>query len=237
MPVDFLGWGSGVAAAASYSSVILLDTPTVYLKLNETSGTTATDSSGNSNNGAYVAGVLLGNAPLDGDTTSFSMSVPGVGRATSSTLPTVGGFSMECIAYQTRAGFGRIFATDVYNAGKGLCLNANNSTNGLVLSFNAGVGSFSNTVIDSNLWQLATKCHIVLTYTSGALKVYINGVPVYTNAGVTGNYVPSVTYTLVTIGDDPAAAGTFLGQIQNYALYPVALTAAQVRTHAQAMRF
>ena len=56
-----------------YSTVVLDDAPLVYYKLDETSGTTATDSSGNGNHGTYINGPTLNIAPLiqDGRAVSF----------------------------------------------------------------------------------------------------------------------------------------------------------------------
>lgn len=48
----------------SYSSEVLADSPAIYLKLNETSGTTASDSSGNGNNGTYAGQYVLNQTGL-----------------------------------------------------------------------------------------------------------------------------------------------------------------------------
>ena len=45
----------GQIHADFYSNKILSLSPTAYWRLNESSGTTATDSSGNGNNGTYIS--------------------------------------------------------------------------------------------------------------------------------------------------------------------------------------
>lgn len=64
-------WGN--IAVAAYQDVVLADHPVAYYRFEETSGTTANDSSGNSNNGTYMNGVVLGqpSAPLLGKAGTF----------------------------------------------------------------------------------------------------------------------------------------------------------------------
>ena len=50
------------AARSAYPDLVLADSPAVYYRLNEASGTTAADSSGNNRTGTYTAGVTLGTA-------------------------------------------------------------------------------------------------------------------------------------------------------------------------------
>ena len=47
-----------------YATEVLADSPAVYWRLDETSGTTATDASGNANHGTYGSGVTLDQIPL-----------------------------------------------------------------------------------------------------------------------------------------------------------------------------
>src|SRR6202035_1756866 len=51
---------SGVAPPAGYASTVLADSPLVYYRMNETSGTVAADSSGHGYTGTYGAGIALG---------------------------------------------------------------------------------------------------------------------------------------------------------------------------------
>jgi hypothetical protein len=47
-------------AASAYSAAVLADSPLAYYRLGEASGTTMTDSSGNSRNGTYAGSPTLG---------------------------------------------------------------------------------------------------------------------------------------------------------------------------------
>jgi len=54
------GGGTDVGGgASSYDTAVMTDTPLIYLKLDETSGTTASDSSGNAHHFTYGSGVTL----------------------------------------------------------------------------------------------------------------------------------------------------------------------------------
>ncbi len=86
-------YGSGLTggkrtprAVQDYVSAVMADSPRVYYRLNETSGTTAVDSSGNGYNGTYGANVSHGGpAVVVGDTTAV---FPG-GTASSATVDDV----------------------------------------------------------------------------------------------------------------------------------------------------
>jgi len=68
-------------AHADYASTVLSDSPLAYYKLGETSGTVATDSSGQGKNGTYVNGVSLGApGPLVG-VTNYAASFNGTSAA------------------------------------------------------------------------------------------------------------------------------------------------------------
>ena len=58
----------------TYSSVILADSPLAYYKLDETSGTTAADASGNGRDGTYTNAPTLGASSLLDDATGHAMS-------------------------------------------------------------------------------------------------------------------------------------------------------------------
>ena len=57
----------GTPPSDAYGSTVWNDSPNIYYRLDETSGSTATDLSGNTNNGTYSGGVTLGVAsPVSG---------------------------------------------------------------------------------------------------------------------------------------------------------------------------
>ncbi|MGC9237973.1 MAG: hypothetical protein ACP5GF_13975, partial [Thiomonas sp.] len=52
------------SAVNNYAAVVLADKPVAYWPLNETSGTTAYDLSGNGNDATYTTGFALGSPPI-----------------------------------------------------------------------------------------------------------------------------------------------------------------------------
>jgi hypothetical protein len=64
---DWLGSGMISGVPAAYATEIAADSPKLFLRLNETVGSTATDSSGLGHNGTYGSGVSLNVAGIDGD--------------------------------------------------------------------------------------------------------------------------------------------------------------------------
>src|SRR5205807_1053599 len=69
--------GRGLVSGATYSQTILADGPSIYWRLGEASGSTAADTSGHGNTGAYSAsGVTYGvaGAPLGDSDTAVSLS-------------------------------------------------------------------------------------------------------------------------------------------------------------------
>src|SRR3954466_1541699 len=88
-------------ASAGYSAAVLADTPVVYYRLAEASGTSATDSSGNSHTGTYtgagitysVSGGVAGNNAVTLASASTANMNTGVDAACN---PGTGDFSVEC---------------------------------------------------------------------------------------------------------------------------------------------
>lgn len=102
----------------AYNTEVLSDNPWSYLRLGETSGTTAVDSSPNSRNGTYNGGFTLGQASsLSYDTNTsalFNGSNTHISFAQSSTNPQR--FTLECRFKTTQTNGGLIGFSDVQGA-------------------------------------------------------------------------------------------------------------------------
>lgn len=210
-----------------YSSVVLSDNPSTYLKLQETSGTVANDSSGNGHNGSY-SGIAFGAAAIlpddaingihgvtfDGSSATVSLSI--------ASLPTCSALTVEAWAFNTGNGnnFGSIIvgnsAPDFVN------IEATNST--LQFKGSSGGGSYQQ-IAGSYLNSIL---HVVLTIdASGNVLGYRNGVQV-TTASTTP---PTWDITNWTLG---VWDSFWKGSIAHVALYPTALSAARILAHFQA---
>lgn len=222
-----------------YSLVVIADSPQAYYQLDETSGTTATDSSGFANNGTYtgsgvtygVAGAITNDADtaVTFDGTAGDMATPsGVNPSGWAGLSVEAWVKLTNITYvntptvcgnalpgSTNTGFN--FTLDASGAGIKITI-GNGSSNAnvhFVTSLSAGV------------WY-----HLVATYGGSTIKLYVNGVQQGSVAftGTIGTAAGNPTW-----GSNPASGGFFLpGTFDEGAIYNYALSQAQITSHYNA---
>ena len=243
----------------SYKSVVLSDSPSVLWMLNEASGTTAADATGNGYTGTYNGTITLGSAsiiPSDNADTSMectNSSNNGVILETT-TPPTTAtsAWSLEgCILTPAIAAASK-WEPVVINGGDGT---GGGGYGFGIGNFSAGGGFNLDCLLSGVSWHdsgyalaASTKYHIVLVYTSaagGTLTWYVNGSNVVTQTGVgTPNTPVYTTWTAgnvaASVGCDPGGAQSgntgrdFGGTIQAAAIYPTSLTSTQVTAHYNA---
>jgi hypothetical protein len=223
---------------ATYPATVIADKPVAYYRMNDASGTTAVDSSGNGHNGTYTAGYSLNQAGLiAGDTSAKSVSFAS-GYGTSAATWTQQAVTAECWIKPTAAdisGSARIIGNAWSDHdGNGFMVWITNGT----LGFNAG---WDAPVANVALVAGQTY-HVVGTYDSAT------GATVYVNGLARANVMPGAVPTpqngdfggLTYIGVLNAGAGGFgftnyfHGDISDCALYNYALTPAQVANHYNA---
>ena len=187
-----------VGIAAGYKSVVLSDSPSVLWMLNEASGTTAADATGNGYTGTYNGTITLGSAsiiPSDNADTSMectNSSNNGVILETT-TPPTTAtsAWSLEGCILTPAIAAGK-WGPVVINGGD---LTSGGGGYGFGIGTTSGYGGsnldclFSAVSWHDSGYALAasTKYHIVLVYTSaagGTLTWYVNGSNVVTQTGV-----------------------------------------------------
>jgi len=247
---------------AAYSDVVLADSPIAYWKLDETSGTTATNdgSLGTSANATYIGGHTKGEASIAGGTgTSVLFSGGYVSPGHVNGINRSGPFTQKTIELWFRANSvagrqvlfeqgGGIRGLNIYLDGADLYVagwnRANDDGGGPAAPWGTPTPIFVTLfgAVTTN-----TEYHVVLVMngdssgTNGTITGYLNGVPFgqQTGVGLLWNHNPAV------IGD--ATAGTrfhdnntetnnrdFDGHIDEVALYNTALTQPQVLLHFQA---
>ncbi len=227
---------------SSYSSTVLADSPVAYYRMNETSGTTATDSTGHGYNGTFGSSVALGGTGfVPGDT---APTFPG-GTATAATVlksPTgsalapTGAMSVEfwvnvpsSVTTNSQILFTQSFADGNSNYPSYISLDSGtppyftvqiNTSNGVVAAYPAAV--------------LGAKNHVVLTWDGATLKGYVNGVLADsgTGSGAIVNYASP--YAGFTVGGPFDGHIGFSGAVGEFALYNTALSAARVQAHYNA---
>lgn len=227
--------------------------PVAYWKLDENTGTTANDSSGNNNNSqafngdtTWTTGKYGSGLTLDGNADYVPVNDPGTGSVLdfdNATSITISAWIYPTAAfndYFTILTKGLTNATDDFNYWFGIPSdNCTDTTHcGLTFSYRSGfdIQQFNTTatnLITTNAWQ-----HVAVTYTFGtasSVRVYVNGVQYTAGSWVTGtgNGPPNQDDDPLWIGaDDFGACGgsceEFVGRIDDVQIYNYARTPAQI---------
>lgn len=214
----------------SYSSTVLADNPIRYYRLSETSGTTATDSGSQAQNGTINAGVTLKAVPVilydsdmamtfNGSSTSY-ISLPTTGLPSGSQPWTIEGwvrFSATPSSFTTIVAFGSK-AGNLEQAN----IMAMNDMSVLLTAYFGDIQSPPGTM------QLNAPNHIVGTYDGTSTRLYVNGQFV---AGPVP-YALNVTLAWAYIGASNSPLTNFItGDIDEVAIYNTALSPTRIQAH------
>jgi PKD repeat protein len=223
----------GRAAESSYAATVAADGPVSHWRLGEASGSVATDQMGR-NPGTYKAGTTLGAPgalPADPDTAvALNGSTGYISVPNAATLNATDNFSVE--AWARPVALSGVTQAVVHKGGSTgnsvwqyrIGLTSGNKWRGTVY-----VGANAITVTDPGTPTVTAWTHLVMTASQGRLILYVNGRSVAT-ATFTG--AVNTNAGILAIGRTGAAsADYFRGSIDEAAIYPVALTGAQVANH------
>jgi hypothetical protein len=219
---------------ASYAAAVVRDSPLVYYKMDETSGTVLADSSGNDRPASLVGTVELGLPRIHpGDASSRSASF-------------ANGYALESVTWPQQAVTAECWiqpsAADRI-ASPRLLGNAwtDNDGKGFMLWLSAGRVAFNtgwNSVVSPVTVQAGHTYHVAATFvaTSPRIELYVNGAIA---AQSTYGYVPipqtgDSAGTYVGVLDALSAFGFvdhFQGRMSDCAVYDRALTEAQIHNH------
>ena len=218
-------------AASSYSSTVLADAPAAYWRLGETAGTTMSDATSNANNGTYVGGYTLGQpGALPGDSNT---AVSFDGTTGEATVPSSSTLQMNTVAIElwvkksAPTGFG-MYVTKNLGPGGGW-YELMNAQDGQHLEFRV-TGDTGATFDSASALNVGAWYYVVATYDGTTAKLFING-------SLDSQLSVAVTPTQTT---DPLYLGRRSDGYYNnavldeVAIYPTALSSAQVATHWQA---
>jgi hypothetical protein len=220
------------ASGATYDAAVAADSPTALWALDEQTGSTFSDSSANARTATLAAGTARLAAPAltaSGSSASFDGS-------TYFTVPVAksqvtGALSFEAWVRPTQVA-SQAAIMEKYDVGvssSGFALRINGGGNVMFYAANAagGVSVVSDRALVANQTY-----HIIGTVDGTSLKVYINGALEGTQASAVMPTSGSATIKIGARGDD---VGTkFRGDLDNLAVYPVALDANRVAAHYQA---
>ncbi len=133
-------------------------------------------------------------------------------------------------ANTTQGGPSRIicYSLDSTNGNIRLCQDSDEWITRHRTTTNDSNGTSPATITSGNLLQTELK-HIVYTRSaSGVGKIYINGVEVESNSGITGNLSNWDTSHRIVIGNEYSVSRKFLGEIHLAAYYSKALSDSEV---------
>jgi RHS repeat-associated protein len=220
-------------APSIYRSTVMADNPVGYWRLADPTGTVAADETGR-NPGTVNGGVLQRQQGVGPGTASMALDgSSGYISLTPATLKTAN-FSIETW-FRTSAPInpaGIIYR--YHNFGNSLAILPDGTVVGAYyLSSDPGSQKyvFSRPGLNDGLWH-----HAVTTGDGSVLSLLIDGVPAQQTPAAAPVYYGPDNYS--SIGrDGQISEWYFPGQLQDFAYYDHALSAAQIRTHYQAMPF
>jgi hypothetical protein len=241
-----------VVSNPSYETVVLSDSPVGYWRLNETTGTTAADSSGHSNTGTYVGTHALGaTSPITNDSTSRALDLTGTqetvnGYVTipdSSTLNiTTSALTIECwVKSKSPSGTttnpyaGLFFKQSSGSNGWGI----NHDSNGQFPVGSVVTSGSTNTSTtygipndDTNTWMM-----VDVVYTGSSIQIYENGTAVGSPVSLTGAIL-TTSGTTMCIGNIITGSSPYpyqwTGYICEVSVYNTALSSTRILAHYNA---
>lgn len=210
---------------SAYSAEVLADSPVGYWKLDETSGTSAADSSGSAFNGTYTGGVTLNQAAaLKGGQGAASFDgtddrISGIGSPTA--LAIRGDATVEFWFFPTATpavtGY-IVYGLDPYAV-------SYNSQNKLVWAQTPASGVAYN--LSAGPYALNSWRHVAVTRKRGYVRIYVNGALA---AEGQASVDPAANFAFA-IAANSVGASLFAGRIAHVAVYNTALPSERVAAH------
>jgi hypothetical protein len=224
---------AGMCRAATYAGSVLGDTPSVYWRLGESSGTSAADASGNNRTGTYVGGVASGQAgALRGDT-NRAVALDGSRNAVRRNL--ISGISGSVLSVDLwlktpkPTGDAGILSYATSSSPKEFQLRDPRA----LAVYVRGTRVDTGVVLNDGSWH-----HLAVTWSSvgGALRVYRDGLPAFSGSVRPGALLAANGALVLGqdqdwLGGSVEAVSAFRGQLDDVAIYPRLLTPAQVLAH------
>lgn len=204
--------------------------PIGYWKFDENTGTTASDSSGNANNGIITSADWA--AGVEGSALNFSGQSSYIRVANAQDLNPTNALTVEAWIKPaaTSGSYGIVAKVGDGSALTGYYFALNDNR----LEFDAGNGGSLMTVASNALpWPTTTWYHVAVTFDDGKVAFYRNG----------GNISTSISVSQISanpadffIGSINASAGSFNGAIDEVKVYNRALSTSEVQSDYGAFR-
>jgi hypothetical protein len=223
----------------TYSSEVLADSPGLFLRLGEASGSTAEDDSGNNRDGSYVASPTLGvtgaltadaNTAVTLNGTTQYVEIANAAWQNTSTLTLEAWIKTTTAANSARSVWDRDSSTAAQRV-----FNFNVAQSGGKLRFTrlynaAGTGVFDSVTsvqdVNDGVWH-----HVAVTYDGTTAVLYIDGV-VDKTATMSGGIRSTSTTPLRVGAKSTTTPSEFLpGSLDEAAYYTTALSAERIARH------
>ena len=212
---------------ANYQNTVLADSPSEYLRLNETSGTTANDSSTGGHGGWYVNGTVGASGPINGDT-AFNIGTNGYVDTSYNPFTSGSSRTYEGWAYASSTpSAATLFSSDLAPASHNPWLYFDSGSQISFYPQNSAKVSWTYT------WPVNQWVMWDLTYNDSTktAELFINGVSQGAKTATQGYYS---TPGNIEWGAGAQASCFFEGAIGQVAVYPSILSSARILAHYQA---
>lgn len=229
--VTAVGAGGESVASSSIAQFANGNAPRAYLRLDETSGSTASDAAGNGWNGTLVGGSTWAAGRINN---AASLS----GTSNYATLPSgvVAGLTNFTISAWVKlnslSNWARLFdfgtGTNVYM----FLAPQNGSTGKLRFAISTSGSSGEQQINTSYAFTPGTWTHVAVTLSGSTGTLYVNGTAVGSNSAMTLNPSSLGVTTLNYIGKSRYSDPYFNGLIDEFQIYPRALSTAEIATLA-----
>ncbi|HQX82979.1 MAG TPA: hypothetical protein PKW63_14535 [Vicinamibacterales bacterium] len=217
-------------APPSLRSEQLADAPLVQLLLDEATGTTATDSSGNGRDGTYSGTYTLQAAAIGSNGAASTAFAGGIVTVPDAAWMDVDSWTIEALIYSTSTVYYRAWAMRD-NGTERLWIGMIEGGKPGDLGWNNSGGIFYNAAHAGSAFSLNTAYHVTTRWDSASHKfeAFTNGVLQF--AATTTGTAQTGARPLTVAGGSTGLA--FAGRISHVAYYGVALSNARILAHAQ----
>lgn len=209
-----------------YNDTVLADSPLVYLKLDETSGSTVADSGSTGGTATVGAGVTLNQTGINGGGKAISTA----GGTTSYVSKVVSGtpfadkvFSVE---WWQKGGANSKDVGEYYGsgAGYGVIIDGSGKLKFTIYGGTTSAALTSTTTVTGSTWH-----HIVFTANGNSFKLYVDGNLEASSTTNIGTFAPSATLYVGSYQSTAAAAS-----YDEFALYDAELSSTRITAHKNA---
>jgi hypothetical protein len=224
----------------TYAAEVLADSPTWFAELDDTSGTTATDSSGNGQNGTYFNSPTLSATPLI--TVGHAVTFPGSNQSAGFTpspstfFDCTGSFTIEFWVKTSQAANQDPYLVNGMDTNSNVFMRVRlDNTTGAVLFEIQDSGASGHNCTGATPINDGVARHVVCTFNGTAAKIYLNGVQ---DGVLNATFTPAIHSPTMHIAQrrNAGTSSNFLnGTLDEVAYYKsTALSQARITAHYNA---